>query len=65
MDAYNQLYDESITNPESFWEKQAKEFLHWDREFDQVLTGTFEDGDITWFNGGKVSVRGLFVCSVI
>lgn len=55
MDEYKTMYEESVTDPEGFWAKQARNLLHWDHDFNQVLSGGFEEGDITWFNGGKVS----------
>jgi len=55
MPAYKKLMAESTKDPAKFWAKQAKS-LHWIREFDNVTTGSFAEGDINWFAGGKLNV---------
>jgi len=55
MPAYKKLMAESTKDSAKFWAKQAKS-LHWIREFDNVTTGSFAEGDITWFAGGKLNV---------
>ncbi len=53
---YQQMYAQSITNPDSFWSEQAKEFLTWFKPWDKVQTGNFNEGNIRWFEGGKLNV---------
>ena len=38
---YKKLYQESVKTPDKFWGKMAKQFLTWQRPFDQVLAGDF------------------------
>ncbi|PVH90074.1 acetyl-CoA synthetase, partial [Periconia macrospinosa] len=52
---YYTLYQQSLTNPDAFWTKQAYDLLQWDRQFSTVRHGGFEDGDIAWFPGGKLN----------
>lgn len=53
---YKQKHKESITDPKTFWAKEATEHLDWFRPFESVLEGSFEYGDIRWFSGGKLNV---------
>jgi acetyl-CoA synthetase len=34
----------------------ALKHLHWFRPFDQVKTGGFENGNVSWFEGGQINV---------
>ena len=53
---YQQMYAQSIADPDSFWSEQAKEFLTWFKPWDKVQTGNFNEGNIRWFEGGKLNV---------
>ena len=53
---YERLYAESIEQPEVFWERQARDFLTWDKDFDQVFDFDFSAGKASWFGGGKLNV---------
>ena len=53
---YQEMYAQSITEPERFWAEQAKEFLTWFKPWDKVQTGNFKEGNIRWFEGGKLNV---------
>ncbi len=53
---YEQMYAESINNPDSFWAKQAEEFLDWDKKWNKVSDVDFTTGKIKWFEGGKINV---------
>ena len=55
MTAYNQLYKESIKDPEKFWEGLAKENLTWTNPFDAVRFGSLAEGDVAWFVNGKLN----------
>ena len=33
----------------------ARETLHWDRPFKTVRSGSFENGDISWFQEGYIN----------
>jgi acetyl-CoA synthetase len=54
---YQSLYQQSITDPESFWGEQAAR-LDWVRKWDRVKDTHFsaEDVRIRWFEGGKLNV---------
>jgi acetyl-CoA synthetase len=54
MQAYQSLYDESIADPVAFWERQAREHLHW---FEPFHTGlVWNEPFAEWFVGGKTNV---------
>lgn len=53
LDHYNEMYKESIDDPESFWGKVAGE-LHWFKKWDSVLE--WNAPDAKWFNGGTTNV---------
>ena len=52
---YNRLYNESITNPESFWEKIASTFT-WKKKWKNVLSFDFKKPEFKWFEGGKLNI---------
>ncbi|MAR95723.1 MAG: acetate--CoA ligase [Gammaproteobacteria bacterium] len=54
LDEYYQLYNESITNPELFFEKLAKENISWIDKFKKVHNKDFSN--TKWFEGGKTNV---------
>lgn len=56
MDQYKTMYEESITDPENFWAKQAEEHLVWQKKWDKVLEWDFETPNVSWFCGGKLNV---------
>lgn len=53
---YQQLYQQSIHDPEAFWTKQAHEFLDWIEPWKQLQSGDFEHASNQWFIGGKLNV---------
>ena len=53
---YERLYAESVEQPEVFWAAQAREFLRWQQDFEQVFDFDFEAGKAEWFQGGKLNV---------
>ncbi|KAG6022138.1 Acetyl-coenzyme A synthetase [Claviceps sp. LM458 group G5] len=55
FDEYQELYQESIKNPNKFWAERARELLSWYRDFDTVSSGTLTDGNVTWFNEGQLN----------
>jgi len=52
---YQSRYNESISNPQKFWTEEALKFLTWFSPFHGVMNGSFEEGDINWFSGGKLN----------
>ncbi len=54
-DEYNAMYKESVEKPEEFWAKMA-ERLTWFKKWDKVLSHNFAEGQVKWFEGGKLNV---------
>ena len=50
-----QEYQESINNPESFWQKKAEETLDWFSNWDEVAASDMEAGEVAWFKTGKLN----------
>ena len=55
-DQSHALYQQSIQHPESFWAKQATQFLDWQTPWHTVLDYDFPTAKIRWFDGGKLNV---------
>jgi acetyl-CoA synthetase len=51
---YQRIYDEAAANPEAFWDKLAKEQLHWFKPYTKVLD--WKEPFASWFVGGKTNV---------
>jgi len=54
-DEFEELYKESINNPDQFWDQQARNYLSWDKEWDVVKESDLVKGDISWFKGAKLN----------
>ncbi|MGY8770662.1 MAG: AMP-binding protein, partial [Pirellulales bacterium] len=54
LEEYQQLWDEAKADPIAFWDKYAKEELHWFEPYTQVLD--WKEPDAKWFVGGKTNV---------
>lgn len=52
---YQKLYTESITNPNQFWGRLARELLTWQRDFQTVHSGSLINGDNSWFLEGQLN----------
>ena len=52
---FNTEYQESINNPESFWQKKAEETLDWFSNWDGVAASDMEAGEVAWFKTGKLN----------
>jgi acetyl-CoA synthetase len=53
---YQQMYRESVDDPEEFWAQRAEEFLDWDKKWDSVSTIDFGTADINWFQGARLNL---------
>jgi acetyl-CoA synthetase len=53
---YQQMYAESVADPERFWAKQARELLLWRSDFTSVLEWDFSKAHVRWFDGGELNV---------
>ena len=54
--AYQRMYQESVSDPEGFWAKQADEFVHWFKKWDTVCSGDYFNANIKWFEGARLNV---------
>lgn len=52
---YEAKYEQSIRDPEAFWDSQAKAFLDWFVPYKSVVGGSLKQGDYHWFNGGQLN----------
>ncbi|MCE8427431.1 MAG: acetate--CoA ligase [Candidatus Methanoperedens sp.] len=55
LNEYKKIYEESIRDPSSFWEKQADE-LTWFKKWDRVHYWDSKKAICKWFEGGKLNV---------
>ena len=53
---YQAMYQQSITEPEKFWEGQAEEFVSWFTKWDTVLDWDYHKAHIRWFEGATLNV---------
>ena len=53
--SYQQVYAESINNPESFWDSVAQDFV-WRKKWDKVLEWDFHKPEVKWFIGAKLNI---------
>ena len=56
QDLYDEMYKESINDPSKFFGNLAKETLDWFKPFTSVKNGSFENGDINWFQNGELNI---------
>jgi len=54
-------FSRSVSNPDEFWAEKAREFLVWFSPFTQTKQGSFSEGDIAWFLGGKTNVSATCI----
>ena len=54
MEQYQKMYDESVADPEGFWENVA-ERITWYKRWDTVREYDFVNANIRWFDGGKLN----------
>ncbi|MGS2723025.1 acetate--CoA ligase [Porticoccus sp. GXU_MW_L64] len=55
-DTYQQMYRQSLDDPESFWTEQASQFLQWHQPWQHVCEYDLPKGEASWFGGGKLNV---------
>jgi len=56
FEAYQEMYQKSISNPDAFWSEQANTTLNWIKPFTQVQACDFKKGQVSWFNGGELNI---------
>ncbi len=54
-DTYLKMYQESVEDPEGFWNKQADR-LDWFKKWDRTLDWDYNKAYIRWYEGGKLNV---------
>ncbi len=52
---YLALYQESVSDPEKFWNQQA-DTLHWFEKWDKTFSFDYYQANIKWFLNGKINV---------
>jgi acetyl-CoA synthetase len=52
---YQQVYAQSVSEPEKFWEDVAKDFL-WRKKWDKVLEWDFSKPEVKWFINGELNI---------
>ncbi len=52
---YEELYKQSIDNPEDFWKKIADTFL-WKKKWNNILSFDFNKPEFKWFEGGSLNI---------
>jgi len=55
FEEYKEVYNRSIENPREFWEHEAGTF-YWRKRWDKTHSGGFKEGDVKWFEGGKLNI---------
>lgn len=53
---YQSLYQQSMSDPDSFWAEQAESFLTWDQPWQTIRDFDFAQGQASWFSGAKLNV---------
>jgi acetyl-CoA synthetase len=53
---YQRMYQQSITDPESFWAEQASKFLSFFEPWSQVFEGDFSKAQVAWFKDATLNV---------
>ncbi|MGH1426614.1 MAG: acetate--CoA ligase [Arenicella sp.] len=53
---YEQMYAQSVADPDAFWAEQAGDMLDWYQKWDTVSDVDYSKGHIKWFEGGKLNV---------
>ena len=53
--SYQELYKNSIEDPEKFWGEEANKFISWSRPWETVTKGDFNSLNVNWFINGKLN----------
>lgn len=53
---YDQMFKQSLADPNAFWAEQADQFLTWFKKWDTVNNSDLAKGHIAWFEGGQLNV---------
>jgi len=55
-DLYQEMYKNSVDDPEGFWAEQAEKFVSWYKPWNKVLEWDYNEGKISWFEGAELNV---------
>ncbi|KAI8089392.1 acetyl-coenzyme A synthetase [Halteromyces radiatus] len=55
FEQYQDLWEQSVKDPQTFFGNLARETLTWSKPFETVLNGSFTEGDIGWFLEGELN----------
>ena len=55
FEEYKSKHEESLENPQEFWEHEAGTF-YWRKRWKEAMSGSFEDAEVSWFKGGKLNI---------
>lgn len=55
FDAYKTVYQESVDNPEKFWDGIANHY-QWKQKWDETVRWNFEEPNVKWFLNGKLNI---------
>jgi acetyl-CoA synthetase len=54
-DRYQQWTKFAEEAPQTFWAERAKQYVTWFRPWEEVVSGSFKEGNVRWFTGGKLN----------
>ena len=52
---YREMYRRSVEHPEAFWAEQARAFVDWQSEWNEVCSHDFPAGRVRWFDGATLN----------
>ena len=52
---YEAMYRRSVADPEVFWAEQARRFVNWRSEWNEVVAHDFPKGRVRWFDGATLN----------
>jgi acetyl-CoA synthetase len=56
LSLYKAAHAASIKDTSVYWSELAKSKLHWFAPFPAAVTGSLQEGSVSWFAGGKLNV---------
>ncbi len=56
IEDYNKAYKASVDNPNEFWENIAENNFTWQKKWQSVLSGSFEETNVKWFDGAELNI---------
>ncbi|MEM7646089.1 MAG: acetate--CoA ligase [Pseudomonadota bacterium] len=60
FEQYENIYEDSVKDPQNFWAKIAREQFYWEQDFNEVLNYNYDRNkgpiQIEWFKGGKTNI---------